>query len=319
MGKNSECTIHKENQCAKDKIHQNITVVLHVYNEEGSIGSTILLARLYADNVIVVDGGSLDHTGEIAKKAGAKVIVHKIKKGKSAALETGFKVAAELGATVIVTMDSKGHHNPAEIPRLVAPIVEGHADIVNGSRYLNNLGKNNPFYRRVGQFLLSSATKISSDSNITDSQSGFRAFAASTKDIFHFNAQDTILESKMLADAGKSSLRIKEVEVGVLHDFKDPVRNPVKSFLIAFKNIGKNIEANRSLYLNSIPGFILAICGLCVGFHLFMNTFLGIGSLHFWPAFVMVFLSVGGAYITMRGIVMHSLVEVIKQIEAVDN
>ena len=57
------------------------------------------------------------------------------------ALKTGFAAAVNLGADIIVTMDSDGQHNPADIPKLVAPIIEGNADIVNGSRYLNGLGK----------------------------------------------------------------------------------------------------------------------------------------------------------------------------------
>src|ERR1035437_10440948 len=70
---------------------QTLTIILPACDEEESIGSLVLLSRLYADNVIVVDDGSVDRTAEVAKKAGANVIVHGDRKGKREALKTGFK------------------------------------------------------------------------------------------------------------------------------------------------------------------------------------------------------------------------------------
>ncbi len=118
MGKSTQCISKKEeNSCKRDTAPQNITVILPAYNEEVSIGSIVLLTRFYADNVIVVDDGSADRTAEIAKGAGAEVIIHKANTGKGGALKTGFKAAVEMGADIIVTMDSDGQHNPADIPK----------------------------------------------------------------------------------------------------------------------------------------------------------------------------------------------------------
>ena len=125
---------YQEKTYSKGTASKNITVILPAYNEEVSIGSIVLLTRFYADNVIVVDDGSSDRTAEVARKAGAEVIVHKVNQGKGAALKTGFTAAVSLGADVIVTMDSDGQHNPADIPKLVEPILKGEADMVNGSR-----------------------------------------------------------------------------------------------------------------------------------------------------------------------------------------
>ncbi|MFZ2499229.1 MAG: glycosyltransferase family 2 protein [Methanosarcina sp.] len=315
-GKNFRCmTKQEEHSCTRGKVPQNITVVLPAHNEESSIGSVILLTRLYANNVVVVDDGSSDRTGEIAKKAGATVLVHNTSRGKGIALETGFKAAAELGADIIVTMDSEGRHDPEDIPRLVAQISQGHADIVNGSRYLNGLGNNTPFYRRIGQTILERFTSINSASKITDPQSGFLAFAASVKDVFRFNAQGIALENELLADAGKSGLHIKEVEIGVYHHVEDQLRNPIKYILGVMETVVKDIEVNRPLYFYSVPGFALITCGLYMGFKFLEAFFLGIESLHFGPAFLMVFLALAGVYMTISGIVINSLAEVTGQTE----
>ena len=223
----SECVIWGDYPHTICTATQQISVILPAYNEEITIGSMVHLSRLYADKVIVVDDGSSDRTAEIARKAGAEVIVHKVNKGKGRALKTGFETAVFLGADIIVTMDSDGQHNPAEIPKLVAPIIEGKAEMVNGSRYLNHTDKNTPLYRRIGQIVLDKFTNINSGLKITDSQSGFRAFAASTIENFRFNAQGMAIESEMLTDAGKAGFRIKEVGIGVRYDVDGSTKKPV--------------------------------------------------------------------------------------------
>ncbi|WP_279385301.1 glycosyltransferase family 2 protein [Methanosarcina barkeri] len=72
---------------------KQILVILPAYNEEISIGSMVHLTRSYADKVIVVDDGSLDRTADVARKAGAEVIVHEVNLGKGRALKTGFETA----------------------------------------------------------------------------------------------------------------------------------------------------------------------------------------------------------------------------------
>ena len=265
-GKSSQCMIQCEEKAYKEvTVPQNITVVLPAYNEEVSIGSIVLLTSQYADNVIVVDDGSSDRTAEVAGKAGAEVVRHETNRGKGAALKTGFTAAADLGADVIVTMDSDGQHNPAEIPRLVAPILKAEADMVNGSRYLNGLDKNTPAYRRVGQTILDGVTNLNSGLRITDSQSGFRAFSASTKDVFRFTAKGMAIESEMLADAGRHGLRITEVEIGVRYDVDGSTENPIKHGFGVLMMVLKDIEFNRPLYYLTLPGSILGIIGLIMG------------------------------------------------------
>lgn len=301
--------INKRTKCTISRDSKNVTVVLSAYNEEMSIGSIILLTRIYADRVIVVDDASSDQTAKISKKAGAEVIINKTNRGKGASLETGFKAAVNLGADIVVTMDSRGHHNPDDIPRLIDPIITGGADVVNGTRYLNSVDRNTPVYRRVGQTILGRFANKKFD-KIRDSQITFLAFAASTKDIIHFDVHDLAKEDEMLADAVKSGLRIKEVEIGTHYNFEDPVQAPVKYILGALRNVVRDIETNKPLYFYAVPGFALATCGFYMGLKFLEALVLGIENLHFWYVLIMVFLSVAGVYMTLTGIVMHSLTEV---------
>ena len=111
-------------------------IIIPAYNEELTIGSVVALARKYGD-VLVVDDGSADRTSEIARNAGAFVIKHETNMGKGAALRTGFEYALSMDYKIVVTLDADGQHNPDEIPVLLEPIVNGKADLVIGSRYLN--------------------------------------------------------------------------------------------------------------------------------------------------------------------------------------
>jgi glycosyltransferase involved in cell wall biosynthesis len=285
-------------------ISQNITVILPAYNEEMSIGSAVLLSRLYADRVIVIDDGSSDRTAEIAERAGAEVIVHSRSMGKGIAFKTGF--AAARGADIIVTMDSDGQHNPADIPKMVAPILRGEADMVNGSRYLSGLTTDTSAYRCIGQTVLDKATVMNSGIKITDSQSGFRAFSASITDIFRFTVKGMAIESEMLADAGRHGLRVKEVAIRVRYDVDGSTENPVRHGLSVLLNIFKDMESNKPLYYFPLPGLVLGAGGLYMGLG-FLRTFYTGGNLNFGPTMLMILFTLVGVIMAITGILLHSI------------
>lgn len=87
------------------------------------MGSVVLLTRRHVDRVIVIEDGSSDRIAEVAANAGTEVVVHPLNKGKGMPFNTGFEAAE--GADIIVTMDSDGQHNPADIPKLVDPMLKG--------------------------------------------------------------------------------------------------------------------------------------------------------------------------------------------------
>lgn len=289
-----------------------VLAILPAYNEEISIGSMVLHAKQHADRVIVVDDGSSDRTAEVAELAGAEVIRHPFNKGKGAALRTGFEKASTNGSNVIVTMDADGQHDPEEIPKLVAPIFSGEADVVNGSRYMNGNGKSTPFYRRIGQNVLDRATNLNTGLHITDTQSGFRAFSKNALPAFRFRQSDFGIESEMLADAANAGLRIKEVEIGVRYDVDCSTANPVSHGARVLVKVLHDMELNRPLYYFTVPGMLSAVVGLIMGLS-FLQSFYHGGRLMFGPTLLMILLTLIGTFMVFTGIILHSMSRLIRE------
>ncbi|WP_405307279.1 glycosyltransferase family 2 protein [Methanobrevibacter sp.] len=194
-------------------------VIIPAFNEQAAIGSVVEKSLQYADDVLVVDDGSSDNTSEIAEKAGASLLKHPTNFGKGVSLRDAFGQVD--GYDIVVTIDGDGQHNPDEIPDLIMPIKEDKADFVNGSRYLNGFDDNTPAYRRVGQRVLDIATNITAGTDVTDSQSGFRAFKGSTISCYKFRDPGFGIESEMIADAAENNLRILEVPITVKYDVEN--------------------------------------------------------------------------------------------------
>jgi glycosyltransferase involved in cell wall biosynthesis len=283
---------------------QHVTAIIPAYNEQISIGSMVLKTKQYVDRVIVVDDGSTDKTVEISKLAGAEVISHPTNMGKGVALKSGFKAATD--SDIIVTLDGDGQHHASDIPKLLKPIIDGEADIVNGSRYLNGKEENTPIYRRVGQTVLDKATNFNARSNITDSQSGFRAFAKHTIPAFRFDQTGYGIESGMLIEASKAGLRIKEVEIRVRYDVNSSKLNPVSHGVGVLVKILQDMEFNRPLYYFTFPGLIMIIIGLLSGM-LFFADYLGGGTHSLAPTILAALLTVFGTFISFTGIILHSM------------
>lgn len=269
-----------------------------------SIGSVVLRTKCYADRVIVVDDGSSDRTAEVAELAGAEVVRHLKNMGKGVALRTGFESLN--GADVIVTIDTDGQHDPSDIPRLVEPILKGEADIVNGSRYINGNKKDTPLYRRLGQVVLDNVTNLDSGLNLTDTQSGFRAFAARTKDIFRFRQSGLAIESEMLADAAEAGMRIKEVEIGVRYDVDGSSENPIAHGVRVLVKVLQDMEYKRPLYYFTVPGIIASAIGIGMGLS-FLRDFYHGGSLYMGPTLLMILLTLVGSFMALTGIILHSI------------
>ena len=294
------------------KPDHKIIAVLPAYNEEVAIGSVILHARKYVDHIIVIDDGSTDRTSEVARLAGAQVIRHDKNKGKGAALKTGFLEAPKNGTEVLVTMDTDGQHDPSDIPKLIAPIMAKEADMVNGSRYINKNGRNTPFYRRIGQNILDKVTNFNTGLYITDTQSGFRAFARHTLPAFKFRSNGLAIESEMLMDAVNAGLKIKEIEIGVRYDVGCSSEHPISHGFRVLMKVLNDMELNRPLYYFTVPGIVLAGGGIGMGL-IFLKNFYNGGSLYFGPTLLMILLTLIGSFLAFTGIILHTMSRMIKE------
>ncbi len=288
-----------------------ITAIIPAYNEEKTIGSVVLGTQQHVSRVIVVDDGSSDQTSQIAKLAGAEVLVHPVNQGKGAALKTGFKAAKD--SKIIVTLDSDGQHDPRLIPKLVKPIQDDEADVVNGSRYLHGKDDDTPAYRRVGQNVLDAATNISGHLKITDSQSGFRAFAGHTIPVFGFHSSGYTIESEMLIDAANAGLRIMEVEIEAIYgEDSHHKANPVKHGVSVLLRIIRDMEYNRPLYYFGAPGAVMVLIGMVLSI-IFFSEYITDQSPSLLPTAMAALLTIFGSFIAFTGLILHSISRMIKR------
>ena len=193
-----------------------LSIIIPVYNEELTIGNIIERVKAVMQQtglkyeVIVVDDYSADKSLAIAEKYGVKVYRLKTHLGKGYGLRAGFNKAK---GDVIVTIDSDGSHRPEELPRLLTPILQDQADIVIGSRYLNQKDvatrKLNAFGVRIFNFLIKMLTGVA----VTDSQSGYRAMKRAVLKNQHLKSGGYEIESEMLVKTAKESFRVVEVPI----------------------------------------------------------------------------------------------------------
>ena len=134
---------------AKSQCYQTlkpkVIAAIPCYRTERYVRDVVSRAKKYVDQVIVVDDGSDDGTGEMAREAGALVIRHEKNRGKGAAMKTAVQNS---DADIVVFLDSDGQHNPDEIPELIEPIIQGRADLVIGSRHLPGSQIASPSFKR---------------------------------------------------------------------------------------------------------------------------------------------------------------------------
>ena len=290
-----------------------VVAIIPAYNEARTIGSVVLQTCRHADTVIVVDDGSSDATAEIAAAAGALVVRHGVNRGKGAALNTGFCKARELDPLAIVMLDGDGQHQPEEVPQVLAPILEGQADMVVGSRYLEKeCGV--PRHRILGHWAFTSLTNLASGLRVSDSQSGFRAFSPRAVECVSFSSNGFSVESEMQFLAHEHGLRLAEVPITA--DYVDKPKRPVVAHgLMVLNGVLRLVGQYRPLFFFGLAGLFLLLVGTGWGWWVVVvygrTKQLAIGY-----ALISVLLTVLGSLSLFSGIMLHSvrclLLDVIK-------
>ncbi len=155
-----------------------ILVIIPAYNEAECLPTVIRDVRdhLARADILVIDDGSTDATGAIAREENALLLEHPYNMGIGATMQTGFLYALRNGYDLAVQVDGDGQHDPEHIPDLIAPILKGEADVIIGSRYLEAGGFQSSILRRAGIRFFSVLNSALTGKKVTDPTSGFRAY-----------------------------------------------------------------------------------------------------------------------------------------------
>lgn len=188
-----------------------ITIIIATLNEEMYIAEVISATKRYADELIVVDGHSTDRTVDIAASLGAKIVFDH-GKGKGDAIRCGIQSA--LG-DILVFIDADGSHDPLDIPKMIAPIQEGRADMVIGSRGTGGSdelhGDIEKFLRITGSGLILLLINYRFNVRLTDSQNGFRAISRTVAADLNLREDITTIEQEMLIKCLRKGYKVFEV------------------------------------------------------------------------------------------------------------
>jgi glycosyltransferase involved in cell wall biosynthesis len=192
-------------------MENRITLILCARNEEGNITQIIESSRSHADEILVIDGHSTDRTAELARASGVSVFTDH-GKGKGDAYKVGLTHATH---DVVVFMDCDGSHEPADIHRIAAPILNDTADFVVASRHKGGSdewkGDLDTWLRAIGSGLLSVIINARWKAHLTDVLNGFRAGRKSRIAAVPLRANDFDIEQHMVVQYLKAGLRVVEV------------------------------------------------------------------------------------------------------------
>jgi len=190
--------------------------VIPAFQATATIGDVVTRARatLPDAQVIVGDDGSTDGTGEEGREKGASVLTHPRNRGKGVALRTGIARACADDADLIVTLDADGQHPPQEIPRLLAPLAEGRADLVLGARRRDGVM---PLSRRFTNWLSAALASRIAGQRLHDAQTGFRAFTRAVVERIQPAGDRYEYEANFLLDALRAGYRVASVEVPTIY------------------------------------------------------------------------------------------------------
>ena len=185
-----------------------VVAIIPALNAEHTVGRVVAEARRHIEPVVVVDDGSSDATGEVARAVGAIVLRHDVNRGKGGALKTGFSWALEQGYDAVITLDADGQHLAGEIPKFLE--VED-ADLVIGGRA--HLFEHMLPRRRNANRFSAWCIAMCSGAPITDSQSGFRRYSARLLRALRLRTDRFDMESEVIVLAGRRGFRIVTIPI----------------------------------------------------------------------------------------------------------
>ena len=239
----------------------NITIGIPAFNEEKNIGKVIVTLKKITNDIIVCDDGSNDLTKEIAEGLGAKVISHTRNMGYGEAIKSIFNEAKKKEADILVTFDADGQHRPEDIKSVTKPIIDQEAEVVIGSRFLKN-ETNMPKYRKIGVKVLTKVTNMSIKENLTDSQSGLRAYQKKVLQNISLTDSGMGISTEILIKSHQEEFRIVEVPIQILYGKDTSTHNPVSHGTSVLLSTIKYTSIQHPLKFYGIPAIIFLLVGM---------------------------------------------------------
>jgi glycosyltransferase involved in cell wall biosynthesis len=192
-------------------------VLLPAFNESESLGGVLRGLEYLLDRceIVVVDDGSRDGTGDLARRLGTTVLTHPFNLGYGAALQTGYKYGLTRGVEFVVQMDADGQHEPADVGSLLEELLQGESDIVIGSRFLEPTAYRMGTVRSLGRKLFSFVGSLAG-LRVSDPTSGFQALGRRAIELYaeEFFPSD-YPDIDVLLVAHRCGLNVREVPVAM--------------------------------------------------------------------------------------------------------
>jgi glycosyltransferase involved in cell wall biosynthesis len=204
---------------SNDQIEPCLTAVMPVYNEAQTVAAVVqvVLAQRPLQELVVVDDASRDGTWEILQSLAQaepriRLLRHQVNQGKGAALRTGI---AHATSEVVIIQDADLEYDPEEYHLLLAPILAGKADVVFGSRFLGGAGAHRVlyFWHSVGNRFLTMSSNMATDLNLTDMETGYKAFRREVIQKIEIKESRFGFEPEVTAKVAKARVRIYEVGI----------------------------------------------------------------------------------------------------------
>ena len=289
-----------------------IIVGIPAFNEEKNIAVLITQLKKIADKIIVCNDGSTDLTSEIAEELGATVINHKKNLGYGAAIRSIFLKSKDLDADILVTFDADGQHRIEDINRVINPIINGESDLVIGSRFLDESAKEVPRYRKAGIKLITKITNATIKKQLTDSQSGFRAYSKKVLNELNPSELGMGISTEILIKASAKNFRISEVPIKIVYDGDTSTHNPISHGSSVLLSTIKFTSIEHPLKFYGIPSMIFFAIGLFFTY-LSAQYYTDIGRLNTNLTLVGAGSMLIAVVLLLTGILLYSLISVVRE------
>jgi len=289
-----------------------IIVGIPAFNEEKNIAVLIIQLKKIADKIIVCNDGSTDLTSKIAEELGATVINHEKNLGYGAAIRSIFLKSKDLDGDILVTFDADGQHRIEDINKVINPIINGESDLVIGSRFLDESAKEVPRYRKAGIKLITKITNATIKKQLTDSQSGFRAYSKKVLNELNPSELGMGISTEILIKASTKNFRISEVPIKIVYDGDTSTHNPISHGSSVLLSTIKFTSIEHPLKFYGIPSMIFFAIGLLFT-SLSIEYYADIGRLNTNLTLIGAGSILIAVVLLLTGILLYSLVSVVRE------